>query len=145
MYIQELIRKAGMRKGLSLRTIKVYGHCVRLFFNKCKKDPKKVKKRDVLDFLDKLIDKNSAGSTLNVYINALNFFYREILHKGLMNGIRFSKIPKRLPTVLTKDETRKLISVISNEKHKLIVKIMYSAGLRVSELVKLKVKDLGAA
>ncbi|MAG91829.1 hypothetical protein CMO83_04080 [Candidatus Woesearchaeota archaeon] len=142
MNIPELIRKTGLRRGLSPRTIKTYDHCVGTFFKECNKEPKEVKKKDVIDFLDKLIEKNSAGSTLNVYLNALNFFYREILNRKLMIGIRYSKTPKKLPIVLTKDEIKKLIYSISNSKHKLIVKLMYSTGLRVSELVNLKVKDL---
>ena len=142
MYIPELIRKAGLRRGLSHRTIKTYNDCVRIFFNVCRKHPNEVKKQDIKDFLDKLIEKNCAGNTLNVYLNALNFFYREVLNRKLMVNIRYSKTPKTLPTVLTKEEVMILIEAIKNPKHKLMVKIIYSAGLRVSELVHLKVKDL---
>jgi len=77
-----------------------------------------------------------------VYLNALKFFYEEILHKRLTIRIHYSKTPKTLPVVLTKEETKQLISVISNTKHRLMVQLLYSAGLRVSELVKLKVTDL---
>jgi len=59
-----------------------------------------------------------------------------------MAYIRYSKTPKSLPTVLTKEEVTKLISAIENPKHGLMVKLIYSAGLRVSELVHLKAKDL---
>lgn len=142
MYIPELIRKAGLRRGLSHRTIKTYNDCVRKFFSVCQKHPNEVKKQDIKDFLDKLIERHRAGGTLNVYLNALNFFYREILNRKLMVNIRYSKTPKTLPTVLTKEEVMILIEAIKNPKHKLMTKLIYSAGLRVSELVHLKVKDL---
>jgi len=142
MYIPELIRKAGLRRGLSHRTIKTYNDCVRIFFKNCKKDPKEVKKQDIKNFLDKLIEGHRAGNTINVYLNALNFFYREVLNKKLMMNIRYSKTPKTLPTILTKEEVIRLIEAIKNTKHKLMVKLIYSAGLRVSELVHLRVKDL---
>ena len=56
-------------------------------------------------------------------------------------NIRYSKTPKRLPVVLAKDETKRLIDSIGNNKHRLMIKLMYSPGLRVSELVNLKIKD----
>jgi site-specific recombinase XerD len=59
-----------------------------------------------------------------------------------MINILYSKIPKALPIVLTKEEIVALINSISNAKHKLMVKLMYSAGLRVSELVHLKAENL---
>lgn len=142
MYIPDLIRKEGLRRGLSSKTIKTYNHCVRRFFSKCPNDPKEVKKHDVKDFLDKLIEKGAGGNTINVYLNALKFFYGQVLNRKLMVCIRYSKTPKTLPTVLTKEEVTKLISAIENPKHSLMVKLIYSAGLRVSELVHLKAKDL---
>ena len=56
MYIPELIRKTALRMGLSTQTIRTYKQCVKQFFNYCKKDPKDVKKRDIEDYLDRLID-----------------------------------------------------------------------------------------
>ena len=138
MDVPELIRKEGLRRGLSIRTIKTYRNCVRLFFKQCNKDPKIIKKKDIKDFLDRLIEKGSPGNTINVYLNALKFFYNEILHKRLMIRIRFSKTPKALPTILTKDEIQRLIQGINNPKYKLMIKLIYSAGFRVSELVHLK-------
>ncbi len=52
------------------------------------------------------------------------------------------KRPKRLPVVLSKDEVFRLLDSVLNPKHKLILALMYSAGLRVSEVVKLKVEDI---
>ncbi len=142
MYIPDLIRKAGLRRCLSHRTIKTYNDCVRKFFAVCRKHPNEVKKKDIKDFLDKLIEKNRSGNTLNVYLNALNFFYREVMNRKLTVNIRYSKTPKTLPTVLTKEEVAGLIDAIKNPKHKIMAKLIYSAGLRVSELVHLKRKDL---
>ncbi len=142
MYIPDLIRKEGLRRGLSHKTIKTYNHCVRRFFSKCPKQPNEVKKKDVKDFLDKLIDKGAGGNTINVYLNAIKFFYGQVLNRKLVMYIRYSKTPKSLPTVLTKEEVLILIGAIDNPKHRLMTELIYSAGLRVSELVHLKVRDL---
>ena len=142
MDISELIRKEGLRRGLSRQTIRTYRHCVRKFFNLCRKEPHEIKKEDIKSYLDMMIEKGRCGNTINVNLNALKFFYGNVLNKRLMVNIRYSKTPKALPIVLTKEEVAKLINSISNPKHRLMIKLMYSAGLRVSELVHLKAGNL---
>jgi site-specific recombinase XerD len=143
MYVPEIIRKTGLRRGLSINTIKTYIQCVNVFFKKCKtEDPKKVTKKDINAFLDKLVEKGSCGNTLNVYLNSLKFFYNEILGKRLMVNIKYSKVPKRIPEFLTKEEIVRLILAVKNPKHRLMMCLKYSSGIRVGELVKLKVDDL---
>ena len=142
MDIPELIRKEGLRRGLSHKTIRTYRYCVRKFFNWCKKEPNEIRKADIKSYLDLMIKKGACGNTINVHLNALRFFYCDVLNRRLMINIRYSKTPKSLPTVLTKDEVAMLINSISNPKHRLMAKLMYSAGLRVSELVHLKPENL---
>ncbi|MFC1801415.1 site-specific tyrosine recombinase/integron integrase [Nanoarchaeota archaeon] len=142
MDVNYLIQRECLRRGLSRKTIKTYCGCVRKFFGFCHKEPRKVTKKDVRLFLDKFIEKDAPGNTINVYLNALKFLFENILNKKLFLKIKYSKIPKSLPLVLTKEEVLKILDSIGNEKHKLMIKLMYSAGLRVSELVHLKVCDL---
>jgi len=142
MDIPELIRKEGLRRGLSHKTIRTYRYCVRKFFNWCKKEPNKIRKTDIKDYLDLMIEKGACGNTINVNLNALRFFYCDVLNRRLMINIKYSKTPKALPLILTKEEVARLINSISNPKHKLMAKLMYSAGLRVSELVHLKPENL---
>ena len=67
----------------------------------------------------------------------------EILHKRrTFYNIKYTKVPRRLPEVLTQSEVLSLFENIKNKKHSLAIKLMYSSGLRVSELVHLNVKDL---
>ncbi|MBS3122826.1 tyrosine-type recombinase/integrase [Candidatus Woesearchaeota archaeon] len=142
LYLPDLITKHGLRRGLSHRTIKTYRQCIKKFFSTCNKHPLEVNKKDIHDYLDNLIQKGAGGNTINVYLNSLRFLYFDVFNKKFMVRIRFSKTPKTLPTVLTKEEVKRLINAIDNTKHKLIVKLLYSAGLRVSELVNLKICDL---
>ena len=142
MDVIELIKKEGLRRGLSIRTITTYCDCVRQFMRKCPKEPRKITKKDIRDYIDTLIDRKAAGSTINVHLNALKFLLEEILCKKVLLRIKYSKRPKSLPTVLTKEETIRLFDAIENPKHKLMIGLMYSAGLRLSELINLKVGDL---
>ena len=102
----------------------------------------KISKKDVRLFLEHLSEKEMAGNTMNTYHMAIRFLFEEVLDKRIWIDIRYSKVPEKLPVVLTKEEAKRLFDAIKNEKHRLMVQLMYSAGLRVSEMISLKVKDL---
>ena len=142
MNIHELVRQKGLRLNLSPRTIKTYQHCLQKFFRSNNIDPIYLKKQDIEKYIYKLINKNRSSSTINVYLSALKFFYQKVLNKRLTVNIEFQKNVKRLPEFLTQNEIQQVFKVIKNPKHLLIIKLLYSAGLRVSELTNLKVKDL---
>jgi site-specific recombinase XerD len=83
-----------------------------------------------------------ASPTINQKLQAINFFCRNVLkHHGKID-IRFSKTASKLPIVLSRNEIRSILESITNEKHNLMIAIAYSGGLRVSEIINLKVKDL---
>jgi len=71
---------------------------------------------------------------------ALVFYHKEVLGKNIK--IKSPKIPKTLPVVLTKNEIKRMIISAKDPKHNLMIKLLYSSGLRLSELQKLKVNDL---
>ena len=114
MDIEYKVTREMLRRRYSKTTIKTYLECINKFFRKCKKQPEKVSKIDVREFLNNLIKRNAAGNTVNVYLNALKFFFEEILNKRMRLSIKYSKTPKRLPVVLTKDEVKRLIDSIEN-------------------------------
>jgi len=130
------------RRRNSQRTIDSYSDCVHKFLQFSKKEPRKITKKDVRLYLLKLNERNLASSTMNVHLQAIRFALENILNKHFILKISLSKKPKRLPDYLTKKEVKQLFSVIKNKKHLLIVKLIYSAGLRVGEAVKLRIKDL---
>ena len=142
MDVIELMKKEMFRRKYSNRTIKTYVYCLRKFMNKCHKEPKRINRKDVVDYLDEFSEKGLSGSAINVNLQALKFLMEEVLHRPRsFYRIKYSKTPKKLPNVLTKEETTRLIGAITNRKHLLMIKLMYSAGLRVSELIHLKVRD----
>lgn len=107
-----------------------------------KKEPRKVTKTDIQNYIDRIINQGASSSTVNSYINSLKFLMQEILSKRILLKIKYAKKPKKLPTVLSKEEINLLINAIENPTHKLIIELMYSAGLRLSELCNLKTKDI---
>lgn len=137
----EVIKKEGFRRRLSHRTIVSYCFCVKKFLIWTGKDAKRITKKDVRRYIEFLAEKGKSGSTLNLYLNSIKFLIEQIMHKNWRLNIRYSKKPKRLPVFLSRKELKELFCAIINDKHRLMVKLMYSAGLRVSELINLKVKD----
>ena len=140
--IDEAVKKECKRRSYSYRTIKTYLYCIHRFLTFTRKDLGKISKKDVRLFLEKLSDKGLSGNTMNVYHMAIRFLFEEVLNKRIWIDIKYSKVPEKLPVVLSKEEVKRLFSAISNEKHRLMIELMYSAGLRVSELINLRVKDL---
>lgn len=87
------------------------------------------------------MERNVSAKSIILIKAALKFFYDEVLRKNIVN-IKSPKVSQKLPIVLTKEEVKKLINSVKNEKHRLMIALLYSSGLRLSELVNLKVGDI---
>ncbi len=107
----------------------------------CDKNPEEINIDDVKAFMAETLTEQAA-STIIVFLSALRFAFSNILNKDITAGIKRPKREKRLPSVLTKDEIKKLINAAHNKKSKLMVSLAYACGFRVSELLNLKIKDL---
>jgi len=81
---------------------------------------------------------------LNTALNALKFYYGEVLKRRFVYELKRPKKDRKLPVVLSQEEVSRILSSITNIKHRLILMLIYSAGLRVSEVVKLKPGDIDA-
>jgi site-specific recombinase XerD len=100
-----------------------------------------ITKKDVRQFLEEKSDRGNAGSGLNVYLMAIKFYFEEVLGRKMWVDISYSKVPKRIQRCLTKEEVELLLKSIKNPKHRLMIALLYSSGMRVSELINLKIKD----
>lgn len=128
-------------RGFSPRTIEAYLLYNKLFLQFSRKSPKTITNEDIRRYLMFLRDKNCSSSTLNVALNALKFYYRQILKRKFFYDIKCAKKTDYLPTVLSKEEIAKMLSKMANPKHNFLIALMYSAGLRVSEAIKIKMRD----
>lgn len=138
----EAFVKELRRRRYSERTVETYVGCLERFLNWCKKDVKEVTKKDIREWIEFHSNKGNAGNTMNVNLMALKFYFEEIQGRKMWVDIKYSKTPKKLPAVLSPEEVRKLLDSIKNPKHKFMISFMYGSGLRVSELLNIKVKDL---
>ncbi|MBW2966084.1 tyrosine-type recombinase/integrase [Candidatus Woesearchaeota archaeon] len=107
------------------------------------RQPENITQSDIKSYLAHLIsEKKLSPSSVNLALCALRFFYEEILEKDIFKKISTPKQEKKIPTVLTKQEIFSMINSIKNKKHKLLIELMYSSGLRVSEAVALKTENI---
>lgn len=143
MYTNELQKfKIELKiRGYSIKTLRNYTLCLKNYF-KYAKNPEHFDEQQIKEFLLEKHGKGFASSTINLYLNAIKFYYREICRIDKKIDIKFSKKPKRLPVVLSQKEIKEVIGSIYNPKHHLLISLAYGAGLRVSEVLRIKVKDL---
>jgi len=130
-FIQEM-----KRRNFSKNTIDNYSSCIKYFFGQSKKDhPKNINEQDIKTFLGTLKQTNTQRN----YHSAIKKFYDVCLgQKEKFRYIPYARKDGKLPIVLSVYEVQKMFSVCENSKHKVILALLYSCGLRVSELINLK-------
>ena len=138
--LQKLENELKLR-GFSERTVKMYLFYNQKFLDFIKKDPEQVTEDDVKSFIAKKMQGGTSAKSIVLIMSALKFFYGEVLKKNIIT-FKSPKVAKKLPTVLTREEVKKMIDSVENEKHRLILMLLYSSGLRLSELTNLRVGDL---
>jgi integron integrase len=139
--LQELIRL----KHYSIRTEQSYTDWVRRFLNfHANLPPSSLAEPELSSFLTSLAVRDRvSSSTQNQALNALVFFFRNVLGRKLDSPLRLvrAKLPLRLPTVLSKEEVRSLLSHLAGE-YLIMAQLLYGSGLRLMEVLRLRVKDL---
>ncbi|MDX1363536.1 MAG: tyrosine-type recombinase/integrase [Arenibacter latericius] len=131
-------------KRYAKSTVRTYVFFFEMFINHCKhKDLQTIDEIDIRAFLQQLIQRNVSNSYLNQAINAIKFYYEVVM--DMPNRFYEIERPRRefkLPKVISKVEVLSLIENANNLKHKCIISLLYSSGLRRSELLNLKLADV---
>jgi len=139
------VRGATRARHYSIRTEEAYVGWIRrfiLFHNK--RHPAEMGESEVNQFLTHLaVSENVAASTQNQALSAILFLYQAVLETDLdrVEGVVRAKKPRRLPEVLTREEVRACLHRMSGTP-KLIALLLYGAGLRLLEALRLRVKDI---
>lgn len=136
------IKKELQLRNYSPKTIKAYLMCNEFYFKYKKSNIEKIDEENIKDFLLILKEKGKSPQTINLYLNSIKFFYNKVLKVYKKIDLKFAKRNKSLPIILSREEIKKIIENTSNNKHRLMITLAYSSGLRVSEIINLKVKDL---
>jgi len=140
----ETVRRELRLRNYSHKTLKAYLSCLRSFVAYFKpKHPRQITEADLRKYFLYLIEeKKMAAGTVNQIFNALRFLYVELYNTPFVIG----KLPRpmkeqKLPDVLNEEEVLRIFKAVSNLKHRTMLMLAYASGLRVSEVVSLKVED----
>jgi len=129
--------------GDSPKTIEMYALYAKEFLEYLKKRPEDATREDVVAYLaSKKEDKHVSNATLALIHSSLKFFFHNFLKIKIVDDVKVPKKVKKLPSVLTPQEVKSLILATKGKRNRLIVQLLYSSGLRVSECVKLSVNDI---
>jgi integron integrase len=139
------VRQLTRLRHYSYKTEKTYVRWVKRYivFHGLR-HPREMGAAEVTSFLSHLAtDRYVSASTQNQALSALLFLYKDVLGVELpwLNGIERAKRPARVPTVLSREEVRAILSRLSGAK-RLMASLLYGSGLRLSECLRMRVKDI---
>lgn len=141
----ETFKRYLQSKRYSPNTITTYSDALKSFLTFCKtKAIKEITNEDVIAYNNDYILKNKFSSSYqNQIVNALKLYFKNIHEKNIdIDKIHRPKREKVLPNVLSKEEVFKIIDLTQNLKHKTLLALLYSAGLRISEALAMKPHDI---
>ncbi|MBU1089969.1 tyrosine-type recombinase/integrase [Patescibacteria group bacterium] len=129
-------------RDYSPKTRKMYLLYIKEYLTFSKKASIRDKQKAVEEFLLDKYKKKQSPQTVNLALNSVKFLYAEVLKDSRRIDLKFAKRNKKLPIVLSRAEIEKIIQATKNEKYRLMISLGYACGLRVSEVINLKVADL---
>lgn len=138
----EQVKNEMKLKSFRQKTMKSYLFCLKKFLEEAGDDWRAADVVFIKKFLLDKQEKKYSSSTINIYLCAIKFFYRHFHGVPAVIDVRFIRRRKRLPVVLSHQEVLRIIGGIRNIKHRLLISLAYGAGLRISEVVNLQVRDL---
>ena len=147
---QEIIEKFKKQmtiENYSVQTVKCYLSSLNLFLLYIKENNiNKITEKEIQDFLYFCKDiKKYSFSSMKQVIASIRYLYLKVLQKPIPKALDITlKKPKKLPVILSKKEISKILKVTKNLKHKTILLLIYSAGLRLGELINLKIGDINS-
>jgi|ERR1700682_3463043 len=144
--LREQMDKDMVLRGMSPRTRESYLYAVRGLAKYYRKSPDTLSEQEVQNYLLYLIEERKlAWSSCNIVVQALKFFYHTTLRRERVGFvIPRRSAPSKLPEILSREEVLALFDAAVRPKSRLLLMTAYAAGLRVSELVHLKVTDIDA-
>lgn len=139
---QRMIDDMRMRK-FGEKTQLDYVRAVRNFTKYLKRSPDTARVEDLRNYQLHLVDHGISPASLNSAISGLKFFFNVTLDRGdLVAKLQPVHMPRKLPVILSREEVGRLIAAAGNLKHQTALALAYGTGLRVNEVVTLKVGDI---
>jgi len=141
--ILQKLKESIILRGYSKQTLKSYFYNCDKFLNWIGQSSLNINEMAVREYFLFLLSKDYDSSTIRQIRASIDFMFKIVFGKELDKiYVPLPKKKKELPKVLSKFEIKYLIDKTKNEKHNLVIKLLYSSGLRLSELINLKREDI---
>ncbi len=150
--IKEFNIYLSIERGLSKNTVEAYIRDLESLSVFCKKKPLKIERKDIIQFINYLNEKKKSSSTQARILSSIKSFYNYLIFDNKIKDnpsieIYSPKLEKKFPVVLSIEEVDKIINSIdlsldNGERNRTIIECLYSCGLRVSELINLKISEI---
>ena len=140
-FMSRILRELKIRfyKQPSIRSYRtILGNFLRWFGNR----PHLITREDVRCYLEVLVDGGVGSSWVSVHISAIRTAFDKMCGRSVTLGLQTPRKAKRLPIVLSPQEVIRLLEAAPSLRDKLLLGLMYATGMRVSEVVKLRYRDL---
>ena len=129
-------------RNYSPRTNQAYSHYIKDYITFSVSNKHKNKQEAIEEYLLDKQKRKLSPQTINLALNAVKFLYKDVLKDSQKIEFKCAKRNIKLPIVLSRKEIKKILDATQNTKYKIMIACGYACGLRVSEVVNLKVKDL---
>ena len=142
--LRQTMIQAMCQHGFSPRTQHSYLYVVTALTRYYRRSPDQLKVEDLQVFFNYLVQERSLSpASCRVYLHGIRFLYLKVLHWAHFDvTLVLPKRPQRIPELLTRQEVARLLAAVLNPKHQALLSVTYGCGLRVSEAVALRVKDI---
>jgi site-specific recombinase XerD len=141
---RDAMDEAMALRGLAPRTREIYLHWVARLVRFCRVAPDQLTTKEVRAFLlDLTQERKLAFSTFNQALNAVRFFFTEVLKQPfVLEGFHCQKPPRRLPVVMNDEEVRRLLECAQSLRDRALFETAYATGMRLSEVTRLLITDI---
>ena len=142
--LRQAMIEAMRQRGYSVRTHQAYLGAVADLARYCHRSPDRLSVEEIEDYFRHLaVERSLSGSTCRQHLHATRFFYQQVLGcKDFKLSVALPKRPQRIPELLTRVEVARILDACANLKHRMLLTTCYGCGLRVSELVALRIRDI---
>ncbi|OGY86227.1 MAG: hypothetical protein A2233_01170 [Candidatus Kerfeldbacteria bacterium RIFOXYA2_FULL_38_24] len=141
----ETIKQKMRLKNYSPKTISAYTSVAKDVYRYFQKPLAILSNEQIEKYLHYKLDSGVQPQTIRLYVQAIHFVMLQICQRHDFIKIPYAKKPSKLPEILTNSEINQLLTLTKNLKHRTLMALAYATGLRVSEVVNLKIQDLDYA
>jgi integrase/recombinase XerD len=140
--MREAMQAEMQLRGFAPRTQQTYTQWMRRLVCEAKVPAEQLSEAQARAFLVELSGRGLSASTVNQALSAVQFFFQSVLRRPLDLELHYQRAPLRVPVTLTPEEVSRLLQAVRNQRDRTAMEIAYATGLRLGEVLRLKVADI---